>query len=77
MKEENGGERGVQPLNMVDKSTSPLQTHFRPVFCDGQAFSSRSKAPSKFFNWHLHPSPRDMAQQPHLASVALKRKLRQ
>jgi len=21
MKEENGGERGVQPLNMVDKST--------------------------------------------------------
>ena len=26
MKEENGGERGVQPLNMVDRSTSPLQT---------------------------------------------------
>ncbi len=26
MKEENGGERVVQSLNMVDKSNSPLQT---------------------------------------------------
>jgi len=26
VKEENGGERGVQPLNIVDNSTSPLQT---------------------------------------------------
>jgi hypothetical protein len=24
----------VLPLKMVDKSTSPPQTHFRPVFCD-------------------------------------------
>jgi hypothetical protein len=24
----------VQPLKMVDKSTSPLQTHVGPVFCD-------------------------------------------
>jgi hypothetical protein len=23
----------VLPLKMVDKSTSPLQTHFGPVFC--------------------------------------------
>jgi hypothetical protein len=30
MKEENGGERGAQPLNMVGKSTSPLQTP--PIF---------------------------------------------
>jgi hypothetical protein len=25
---------GVLPLNMVDKSTSPLQTPFGAVFCD-------------------------------------------
>ena len=24
----------VQPLEMVDNSTSPLQTHFEPDFCD-------------------------------------------
>ena len=32
MKEENGGERGVQPLNMVDKSTSPLQIALQAGF---------------------------------------------
>jgi hypothetical protein len=37
MKEVNGVERGVQPLNMVDKSISPLQTHFRPVFVSRQS----------------------------------------
>jgi hypothetical protein len=37
MKEENGGERGVQPLNMVDTSTCPLQTPFRPVFVSRQS----------------------------------------
>jgi hypothetical protein len=24
----------VQPLDMVDKSTSPFPIHFEPVFCD-------------------------------------------
>ena len=27
----------VLPLEMVDKSTSPLQTHFRPVFVSRQS----------------------------------------
>ncbi len=40
-----------------------------------QAFSSRSEAPSEFFCSHIHPSPCDMTQQPHLALVPLKREL--
>ncbi len=44
MKEENGGERGVQPLNMVDRSTALSKPHFRSVFVSrqsGQALFSR------------------------------------
>ena len=37
MKEENGGERGVQLMNMVDKSNSPLQTSFRLFFVSRQS----------------------------------------
>ena len=64
------------PWEMVENSTSPLETHFGPVFVmkqSRQAFSSRSEAPSEFFCSHLHPSPCDMTQQPHLALVPLKR----
>jgi hypothetical protein len=42
MKEENGGERGVQPLNMVDPSTCPLQTPFGPVFVSRQSGQAMS-----------------------------------
>ena len=71
-------DRMVLPLDMVDNSISPLQTHFGPVFSSvrqsRQAFSSQSEAPSECFCWHLHPSPRDMTLHPPLALVPLKRK---
>jgi hypothetical protein len=53
----------VLPLDMVDKSTSPLQTHFGPVFCHeavqtGLLFPERGPlrvlllAPSLISPWH-------------------------
>jgi len=47
------GAWGVQPLNIVDNSTSPRQTHFGWSFVSrrsGPVTSSRSEAPSEFFS---------------------------
>ncbi len=68
----------VLPLDKVENSTSPCERLSGWMFVIGQtrqATSSRSEAPSEFFCWHIHQSPRDMALHRHLASVALKRKL--
>src|SRR5437660_11328691 len=62
---------------MVDKSISPLQTCFRPLFVSdqpSQATSSRSEAPCECCCSHLHPSPRDMTAHLHLTFLALKGK---
>ncbi len=70
--------RVVLPLDMVDKSISPFQTHLGPFFVmrySRQVFSSRSEAPSEFFCEHLHQTPFVMTFQPHRVSVALKWKL--
>ena len=65
-----GDERGlhsVLPLDMVDKSISPLQPHFGPVFGDEavqRTFSSQREAPSEPFCGYIHPSACDMIQPP-------------
>ena len=61
----------------MDKSISPLQTNFGPVFGDEavqRVCSSRSKAPSECFCEHIHPSASDMTLLPQRAFLALKRK---
>jgi hypothetical protein len=62
---------------MVDNSTSPLQTHFELVFRQWAVRTGHlilERGSIRFFCWHLHRPPHDMTLQPHLASVALKRK---
>jgi hypothetical protein len=61
----------VENLSSLCKPTSG---RFLVMRQSRQVFFSPSEAPSKFFCWHLHPPPRNMALHPHLASVALKRK---
>src|SRR5437016_2056106 len=62
---------------MVDNSNnlrkSPLDWFFRQ-WAVRTDISPWSEAPSDFFCWHIHQLLRDMTRQPHLASVALKRK---
>ncbi len=60
----------VPPLDMVENSTSPLQTPFRLVFVigqSGQATFSRSEAPIESFCWHLHRLRRGMTLLSHRA----------
>src|SRR6059058_1550255 len=52
---------------------SPLDWFFRQ-WAVRTDISPWSEAPSDFFCWHIHQLLRDMTRQPHLASVALKRK---
>jgi hypothetical protein len=63
---------------MVDNSIplcKPTSGQFFVMRQSGQAFSSRSEAPSECFCWHIHHSPRNMTLHSHLASMPLKRKL--
>ena len=61
----------------IKRSTSAntLRAGFFVIGQCEQATSSWSEAPSDFFCWHFRQPLHDMTLQPHLALVALKRKL--
>ena len=68
--------RWVQPLNMVENSTSPFQAHFSPVFGDEAVqrglFFLEQGSIRALLRVSSPISPRHETA-PHLASVALKR----
>jgi hypothetical protein len=69
----------VLPLDMVDKSIHPFQTHFGLVFCHEAVqtsllFPERGSIGVLLLADSPHPSPRNMALHSHLALVPLKRK---
>jgi hypothetical protein len=63
----------VLPLDMVDKSISPLQTYFGPVFGNEAVQPGcffQSEAPGEFCCEYLHLSPGDLILHPPLASAS-------
>ena len=57
----------VLPSDMVENSTYSLRRHFELDVCHWTVRISHllpGEAPSEFFCWHIHPSPRDMTLHP-------------